>query len=114
MRKKHTLDLRHRPKVGKTVSISRPRNLAGGLVAEVTKISPRKIWLEFPRPTPQLPFQKGQQVWINYIEEGVLYCWDTKLVKITGPGNQQLEVSTRDMTAREFSTLRRKISVWAG
>ncbi len=93
MGKKGAADNNHRLKVGRGVAVSLPLKSSDELAATVTQISPAEICLEFPRPGSQPPFQKGQPVRIKYWEERVVYCWDAEVLKISGPGNQQVAVS---------------------
>jgi len=113
MGKKGAGDNNHRLKVGRGVAVSRPRKSTDELAATVTQISPAEICLEFPRPGSQPPFQKGEPVRIKYWEERVVYCWDAKVVKISGPGNQQMAVSIQGVgvTLQRRKSLRMRLQV---
>jgi len=97
----------HRLKVGRGVAVSLSLKSSDELAATVTQISPAEICLEFPRPESQPPFQKGQPVRIKYWEERVVYCWDAEVLKISGPGNQQVAFSIQGVGV----TLQRRKSV---
>ncbi|MFQ5929257.1 MAG: flagellar brake protein [Acidobacteriota bacterium] len=81
-------------KVGRGISISPIVKSKDKVAAIVTNISHPKIFLKLPRRISQLPFHEGERVRINYWEEGIIYCWDAEVVKITSSRKRRVAVST--------------------
>ncbi|MDA2927834.1 hypothetical protein MYX84_12250 [Acidobacteria bacterium AH-259-O06] len=78
MSKERTGNLDLYLKIGLAVSIQ--GKSTGELAATVAKISPDKMSLQLSRPSSQPPFQKAEQVWIKYWDEGAsVYCWDAQV-----------------------------------
>ncbi|MDA2938860.1 PilZ domain-containing protein [Acidobacteria bacterium AH-259-A15] len=99
-------------KIGLAVSIG--GKSTGELAATVATISPDKMSLELSRPSSQLPFQKGEQVWIKYWDEGAsVYCWDAQVAKISGPGNRHvaISISGKGLTVQRRKSYRVRVAV---
>ena len=98
MSRQGTGDSDHYFHVGDPISISLPE--AGTeLAATVTKISPDEIWLTLWRPISRPPFKKGEEVRIQYWDEGGLYYSKAKILKVSGSANEPLVISTRGESA---------------
>jgi len=68
-----------------------------------------EVLLEVPKPTSPLPFEKGEQVQVQHLDEQfTLYCWQARVESITSleGGGQQVTVSVSD----EGVTLQRRTS----
>ncbi|MDA2933623.1 PilZ domain-containing protein [Acidobacteria bacterium AH-259-D05] len=90
-------------KSGLAVSIQRESQEQ--LAAIVDTISSDSVWLELPRPTSQSPFKKGEELGVQYWDEGaIIYSWEAEVIDIAGTENQRLSVSM----SREVSVQRRK------
>ena len=93
MGKQRTGNLRHCLKPELAISIEGKSKEP--LAATVEAFSADKLSLQLARPTSRPPFQEGERVRIKYWNEEVLYCWEAEAVKISGSGNQQLELVMR-------------------
>ncbi|MDA2923120.1 PilZ domain-containing protein, partial [Acidobacteria bacterium AH-259-L09] len=100
-------------KVGRGISISPLVKSKDKVAAIVTNISHAKIFLKLPRRISQLPFREGERVRINYWEEGIIYCWDAEVVKITSSRKQRVAVSTlgEGMTLQWRNSVRVRASI---
>ena len=78
--------------VGQVISIS-PVKEGSALAAIVRKISPDQIWLDLAMPTSQHPMQEGEQVRIKSWNEDEAFYFESKILKVFGSTNEQLEIS---------------------
>jgi len=79
-------------KIGMAVSVQGKSQQE--LAATVVAISPGLLRLELSRPSSQTPFQAGEKVGIKYWDtKAVLYYWDSKVMKISGPESQHVTIA---------------------
>lgn len=104
MSERGTVNLSHYLKTGLALSIQEKSSEA--LAATVETISPRSLSVELSRPVSEPPFRAGDRVWIKYWDEGaIVYRWEAQVVKIHGPGNQNMDLT---ISSKEVTTQRRK------
>ncbi len=83
--------------VGKHVVVSSFVKSGRELPCKITKVSSQGCQLQSLRSTTRFSFQKEEQIRVKFTtEEGILYCWDGKVDKISGPGNQPATISIRN------------------
>ena len=75
---------RSRLEVGRRVIVSSLEKTGREIPSKITKVSSQMFQLEATRSTTVLAFQEGEQIRVQYSEDGVLYCWDGKVDKISG------------------------------
>ena len=75
-----------------------------------------EVLLEVPKPTSPLPFEKGEQVQVQHVDEQfTLYCWQARVESITSleGGGQQVTVfvSAEGVTLQRRSSYRFRVPV---
>ncbi|MDA2934744.1 PilZ domain-containing protein [Acidobacteria bacterium AH-259-D05] len=88
MSHKTSRNLNERLKVGQQVCVSTSLKPEDEWTATITEVSPDKIRLKFPSLDSQLSLRKGAEIRIQYTEEGILYCWEGKVVTVSTSKNQ--------------------------
>ena len=79
------------PDIDQGISIK--RNPVEKQEAKVVRICPKsEIRLELSEPSCD-DYQNGEQVWVQYREKGTIYCWNTGVVKVSGPDNRSVTLS---------------------
>ena len=83
--------------VGKHVIVSSLVRSRNELPSKITKISAQGCQLQSTRSTTGFSLQKNEEVRVKYTEEGILYSWDGKVDKISGPENQSATISIHNV-----------------
>ena len=102
-----------RLEVGRRVAVSSPERRGAELPSKITKISSQRFDLELTRSTAGLPFQEGEAIRIKYTEDGVLYCWDGRVEKVSGQEKRSATFSLTGVgvTIHKRKSARVKVSI---
>tara|TARA_B100001971_G_C17681161_1_gene282315 strand:- start:24 stop:356 length:333 start_codon:yes stop_codon:yes gene_type:complete len=79
--------------VGKHVIVSSLVGSRNEFPSKITKVSSQEFQLQPASSTIEFSFQEEEQIRVGYTEEGILYSWDAKVDKISGPGNRSVTIS---------------------
>ena len=78
-------------KSGQMVSVSPQETIQ--LAATVTKISDNEIGFRLARPSAKHPIEEGEQVRIKYWDLNEASYFESKVLQVSGGGNDQFEIS---------------------
>lgn len=82
--------------------------------ATVVKISPKtEIRLELSEPCSENDYQNGEQVWVQYRDQGTVYCWKAEVVSVSGSGNRSvaLSIESDGMILQQRTTSRVRVPI---
>ena len=90
MEEKRTKTPFHHLQLGSSLEVQQSDHLRE---ASVTRISENKLFVQLSKPEVTSPFKNGEQVRIKYWDKQGIYFCNAEVVQVSGPGNQQVELS---------------------
>ena len=90
MEEKRTKNPFHHLQVGSSLEVQQSDHLRE---ASVTQISENELLVQLSKPQVTSPFKNEEQVRIKYWDKQGIYFCNAKVTKVSGPGNQQVELS---------------------